>query len=79
MRALLAPGSRVLVTGGAGFIASCVVRRLLRHKDATVFNLDKLGYASEITSIEQVLEVQGAGAEGLLGSRHQLQQGEPRR
>ncbi len=43
--------NRVLVTGGAGFIGSAVVRRLLAESDAEVFNLDKFGYASDLSSI----------------------------
>ncbi len=50
--ALLPEGiNRVLVTGGAGFIGSAVVRRLLAESDAEVFNLDKFGYASDLSSI----------------------------
>jgi len=41
----------LLVTGGAGFIGSAVVRHLIAETDWTVINLDKLTYAANLDSV----------------------------
>ena len=60
----------MLVTGGAGFIGGAMVRRLLGDSEAVVFNLDKIGYASDLSSIEQL--------QAALGAQALTPQGQPR-
>ena len=43
----------LLVTGGAGFIGSAVIRYLLDETQAQVVNVDKLTYAANLASIPQ--------------------------
>ncbi|MFC3695198.1 dTDP-glucose 4,6-dehydratase [Chenggangzhangella methanolivorans] len=46
--------ARIIVTGGAGFIGSAVVRHLVRDTEATVINLDALTYAANLSSLDSV-------------------------
>ncbi len=45
---------KILVTGGAGFIGSAVVRHIIRNTQDAVINLDKLTYAGNLESLAAV-------------------------
>ena len=45
---------KILVTGGAGFIGSAVVRHIIANTKDSVVNVDKLTYAGNLESLESV-------------------------
>ncbi len=45
---------RILVTGGAGFIGSALIRHLIQDTQHSVLNLDKLTYAGNLESLAEV-------------------------
>ena len=45
---------KILVTGGAGFIGSAVVRHIIRDTQDSVINIDKLTYAGNLVSLAAV-------------------------
>ena len=47
---------KILVTGGAGFIGSSLIIKLLDYENYSIINLDKFGYASDLTNIELKLK-----------------------
>ncbi|CDZ73241.1 DTDP-glucose 4,6 dehydratase [Neorhizobium galegae bv. orientalis] len=47
-------GKKILVTGGAGFIGSAVVRHIIQNTCDLVVNVDKLTYAGNLENLVQV-------------------------
>jgi dTDP-glucose 4,6-dehydratase len=47
---------KILVTGGYGFIGSNLVKKLLLNKNYSISNIDKLGYASNSSYIEDFID-----------------------
>lgn len=46
---------KVMITGGAGFIGSAVIRYMIRNTRDCVVNVDKLTYAGNLQSLEEVV------------------------
>ena len=45
---------KLLVTGGAGFIGSAVIRHIINNTEHSVINVDKLTYAGNLESLESI-------------------------
>ncbi len=47
---------KILVTGGAGFIGSAVIRYIIQSTNDSVVNVDKLTYAGNLESLTNVVK-----------------------
>jgi dTDP-glucose 4,6-dehydratase len=45
---------KILITGGAGFIGSALIRYIINNTDHSIINVDKLTYAGNLESLESI-------------------------
>lgn len=45
---------KILITGGAGFIGSALIRYLIEHTNHIIINVDKLTYAGNLSSLKSI-------------------------
>jgi dTDP-glucose 4,6-dehydratase len=45
---------KILITGGAGFIGSALIRHIINNTKDTVINVDKLTYAGNLESLDEI-------------------------
>ena len=55
LKEILDRKKNILITGGLGFIGCNLIRSLLINSDVNIFNIDKVGYASNPNSINNLL------------------------
>ena len=46
---------RIIITGGAGFIGSTLIKYIIKNLNENILNLDKLTYAGSLDTVKQVL------------------------
>ena len=46
---------KILITGGAGFIGSALVRYLINNSNSLIINVDKLTYSGNLESLSSIV------------------------
>lgn len=45
---------KILITGGAGFIGSAVIRYIINNTEHSILNIDKITYAGNLESLKPI-------------------------